>query len=64
MTRHVRRFDRLSKIGKTDEPVALFASMIAVLYDNAVLANGYGKATGLYLSHCRNCRASKVTLNR
>ena len=64
MMRHVRRSGKPSKIAKTGEPIALFASLIAVFYDDAVMANGYGEAMGLYLSHCGKCRASQVKLNR
>ena len=64
MTRHVLLSGRLSTIGKTNEPLALFASMIAVFYNDVVLANGYGEAMGLYLSHCVKCRPSQLKLDR
>ena len=61
---HVRRSGRPNKIIQTDKPVALFASMIAVFYDDAVMANGYGGTIGPYSPHCGRCRASQVKLNR
>ena len=61
---HVRRSRRPSKIVKTDKAVALFASMIAVFYDDAVMANGYGKTVELYSPYCSRCRASQVKANQ
>ena len=64
MMRHLRRSGKLSKILQTDNPVALFASMIAVFYGDAVLANGYGRAISSTSPHCGRSRASQVKLNR
>ena len=60
MMRHVLRSGRPSKIAQSDEPSALFALMIAVFYDDAVIANGYGESIGLYSPHNGRCRASQV----
>ena len=60
----VRLSVRPSKIVESDKPLALFVSMIAVFYDDAVIANGYGRAIGAYLSHFGRCHALHVKLNR
>ena len=60
MMRRGRRSGRPSKIKKTVKPVALFASMIVVFYDNAVLAKGYVGAFGPYPSLFGKCFASQV----
>ena len=58
MTRHVRRSCKLSKVVQIDKPAALFASLIAVFYDDTVMANGYGGAVSLASPHCGTSRAS------
>ena len=70
---HVRRSGRPNKIIQTDKPVALFASMIALFYDDAFLAKGYDgrlKPNSPNCGMCRDspncgmCRASQVKLSR
>lgn len=58
MMLHVRRSGKLSKVVQIDKPLALFASMIVVFYDDAVMANGYGGAVSLASPHCGTSRAS------
>ena len=58
MMQRVRHSGKLSKIVQTDNRAALFASMIAVFYDDAVMANGYGGAARPTLQHCARSPAS------
>jgi hypothetical protein len=64
MMRHVRRFGRPSKIVSSDRPTVLFVSIIAVFYDDAVAANGYGGPIGPSPPHNGRHRPSQVKLNR
>ena len=64
MMRHVQRSGKLNKIVQKDNPLALFVSIIAVFYGDAIMANGYGGAISLTSPHCGRSRVSQVKLNR
>ena len=64
MMPHVLHFEAPSRVIKRDELVALFASMIAVFYDDDFLAKGYGVRPEQNSPNCGMCRASQGKLIR